>query len=48
MENMDESEWIYLRFSEKMFLLYDVSIIYNICCIYDIILYDIINNVNII
>ena len=29
-EKMDESEWIYLRSSKKMFLLYDVSIIYHI------------------
>lgn len=43
MEKMDESEWIYLRSSKKMFLLYDVSIIYHIYFIYDIISYDIIN-----
>lgn len=48
MENVDESEWIYLTSSEKMFLLYDVSIIYNIYFIYDIISYDNIINANII
>lgn len=48
MENMMSPEWIYLGSSEKMFLLYDVSIIYNIYFIYDIISYDIIINANII